>query len=212
VGHFRDPHFAAAVAIIFLMSVTYMAYTVDNPLFLQALRGDSPAVAGVMMLPAAVPPLLLSATAGRLAHKLGPGAVLTFGSLSLACGMLLLAVCGPRTGTWLLLIAYLLAGNGLAFLNAPANNVAVARLGPRNAGLASAILTSVRQIAGALGVAVSAVLLPRGASGGRPLGSSGLHEAYLVLLLATLLAALVSATVFHRAPRRPTRPRPASTP
>ncbi|HEX6521324.1 MAG TPA: MFS transporter [Streptosporangiaceae bacterium] len=211
--HFRDRRFSAAAGVIFLMSVAYMTYSVINPLFLQSLRGESPALAGLTMLPAAVPPLTLSATAGRLAHKLGPTPILTFGSASLTIGMLILAFCTPHTGIWLLVASYLLVGNGLAFLNAPANSVAVARIGPSNAGLSSAILTSARQLAGALGVAVSAVLLPHGASArtGKAVGLVGLHQTYFVLFLVALAATLACATAFRTAGAgRHTRPNPES--
>ena len=69
------------------------------PIDLQQVLGYSPLAAGAALLPSTVMMLLLSASMGRLAQRIGPRVPLTVGPLVAAVGLLLLVRIGAGAAT-----------------------------------------------------------------------------------------------------------------
>ena len=140
--------------------------------------------------------------AGRLASRYGYRVPVTAG-LVLA-GAALLALTGIEAGTpygqlwWKL--AMLGAGLGLSI--SPATAAGVAGMPGTRAGVASAVITTSRQVGGALGVAVlgavAAAHYGRATPGSDPAAFlRGVHAAYLVAAAALAVGA-VAAVLFLR--------------
>lgn len=66
----------------------------------------------------------------------------------------------------MLLTAYLFAGMGVGFANAPITNTAVGGLPPARSGVAGGIASTARQIGTALGVALAGGLVAGSGAGG----------------------------------------------
>jgi hypothetical protein len=66
----------------------------------------------------------------------------------------LLTGIGPNTDAAQLIVAYVVFGIGLGFVNAPVTNAAVSGMPREQAGVAAAIATTSRQVGQTLGVAV----------------------------------------------------------
>jgi MFS family permease len=80
-----------------------------------------------------------------------------------ASGVLFAAFEGETSNTTLI-IGYVLFGLGFGFVNAPITNTAVSGMPRTQAGVASAIASTSRQIGGTLGVAVIGAVLASGVS------------------------------------------------
>jgi hypothetical protein len=162
-------------------------------------------------LPMTAAIIVASTFAGRASLRLGPGRILAAGMTLIAVGMVVFARVSP-TGTFLgdVLLPGLLtaAGIGLAFV--PGTIVAVAGVARADAGLASGLVNTARQVGGSLGLAVLATLATQrtkdvaGAAGiDAHALTTGFHRAFLVGALFALFGALTAALALGRRGREP---------
>lgn len=161
LGFFRNATFSAAVLTGLAINASLYATLFALGLYLQRERGYSPLGVGFAFVPFAVMLGIANVLAGRLVGKLGPRVPL-IGGLSLALGgFALLLVCGAKTPYLALLPGLLVIPSGLG-IAVPAMTSALLGTVPRErSGIASGVLNTVRQAAGALGVATAAALITR---------------------------------------------------
>ena len=110
--------------------------------------------AGLDTLPMAGVTVLASPFSGRLVGRIGARPSLVIGGLGLAAGSLLLADLSATTSFTRLFVAYVVFGVGFGFVNAPITVAAVSGMPASQAGVASAIASTSRQIGQTLGVAI----------------------------------------------------------
>jgi DHA2 family methylenomycin A resistance protein-like MFS transporter len=128
-------------------------------LYLQQARGDSPATAGLSLLPEAAAVPVAAVLSGRVTSRRGPRLTMITGLVIGGAGLAGLAVAGHRTPYWLLVAPMLAAGSGMA-LTMPAATTAVLEAAPQQRrGAAAGLLNSARQVGGALGVALAGSLV-----------------------------------------------------
>jgi EmrB/QacA subfamily drug resistance transporter len=151
---FRSPPFSGASSIATLAFLILSGFLFLNTLYLQQVRGDSALMAGLATLPATVVIAFGSPLVGRVVAARGSRLPLTLSGLLLAAGAGVLAL--QQTGTSYLLLAagYVLLGLGFALVNPPITNTAVSGMPRAQAGVASAVASSSRQIGNVLGVAI----------------------------------------------------------
>jgi EmrB/QacA subfamily drug resistance transporter len=125
-----------------------------NTLYLQGVRHLSPFHAGLYMLPMAGMVLVFAPVSGRLVSHRGARPSLVIAGVALVSASLMLTRLEPRTATWYLLAAYFLFGLGSGLINPPITNTALSGMPPSQAGVASAIASTSRQVGMTLGVAV----------------------------------------------------------
>ena len=171
-GLLRVPAFLGANAIALIMNLVS-----NGMLFVATLRlqqaGHRPALAaGAMLLPMAVPLVLLAPVSGRLTARFGTRVPLGAGTAVAAAGSLSLLAAGPGGGYAALLPALLAIGIGDGLIVTAVVAAAMRAAPPAHAGLAGGVNNTARQAGTALGVAVY------GAVAGpalRPAFTSGLH-------------------------------------
>ncbi len=152
---FRVRQFSAANGVTFAMYAALSAFLFLVPVQLQTVAGYSPLAAGVSLLPVTVCMLLLSASSGALAARIGPRLQMTVGPIVVAGGMLLLTRVGADADyITTVLPAALVVGLGLATTVAPLTSAALSTVTPEHAGIASAVNNDVARTAGLLAVAV----------------------------------------------------------
>jgi EmrB/QacA subfamily drug resistance transporter len=151
---FRSPPFAGAATIATLAFAILAGFLFLNTLYLQEVRGDSALMAGVATLPATVVIAVISPSAGRLVARHGSRFLMIAAGLFLAAGAIVLSQ--DRTDSPYLYLAggYVLLGLGFGLINPPITNTAVSGMPKAQAGVASAVATSSRQLGNVLGVAV----------------------------------------------------------
>src|SRR5262245_43472508 len=119
----RRPVFSATIAIAGLMTFGMYALLFIMPLYFQTMRGASPLIAGLQLLPMPVSFFLVSQVVGYLNNQLGPRIVMTAGMTCMGVGALALAFINGNTSLFFTELALLIVGVGLGFSTAPVNGV-----------------------------------------------------------------------------------------
>lgn len=139
--------FAAMGAFLFLGSI-----------YLQETRGLSAPLAGLCLLPMAVAVIGLSPLSGRMVAVRGARPSLLISGAALVLSTLMLTRLAADTPLPMVLTAFFVFGCGFGMVNAPITYAAVSGLPRAQAGLASAVASTSRQIGVSLGVALAGSL------------------------------------------------------
>jgi EmrB/QacA subfamily drug resistance transporter len=150
---FRVPTFAGAQITAFAISSAMFSQFLYLTLYLQNVLGYSPIGAGLRFLPLSVLSFVTAPLAGRLSVRM-PVRVLLGAGLALN-GVALLLMHGITVGSgWrTLLPGFLVGGVGIGLVNPPLASTAVGVVPPRQAGMASGINNTFRQVGIATGIA-----------------------------------------------------------
>lgn len=194
------PTFSASLAIAGLMTFGMYALLFVMPLYFQTVRGATPFIAGLDLMPMPIAFFAVSQVVGHLNNRLGPRVVMTAGMACMGFGALALAFIGSDTHLTAIEIALLVVGVGLGLNTAPVNGVAVAALPPARSGTASGLLNTTRMVGATLGVAILGALFA--AQAGQAAASNetflaGLRAALTGSAASELLGALVAITLIR---------------
>ncbi|MEV7561268.1 MFS transporter [Streptomyces sp. NPDC089795] len=125
--------------------------------FLQGVAGYSPTEAGLRMLPWTGMPMIVAPLAGILSDRIGGRPVVAAGLAFQALGLgWFAAILSADVSYAAQLPPLILSGIGMALYFAPAANVLMSTVAPADQGRASGANTALREVGGALGVAVLA--------------------------------------------------------
>lgn len=138
------------------------------PQYLQAVRGHDALATGIRLMPLMAGLIVAARAAAPLARRFGARAVVATGLAVLAFAAFLGA--GTRADTGYALTASWLGVAGLAvgLVLVPAMDSALGAIGPERSGTGSGLLMTVRQVGGALGVAVLGSVLAQSYAGALP--------------------------------------------
>jgi EmrB/QacA subfamily drug resistance transporter len=156
---FRSIPFSTATLIAITALAALGGFLFLNTLYLQDVRGLSPLGAGVDTLPMAAMTLLLPPISGRIVGHQGARKPLVISGIGLLVSSLMLVRLSALTPFSWLFCAYVIFGIGFGFVNAPITHAAVSGMPRAQAGVASAIASTSRQIGSTLGVAVVGALV-----------------------------------------------------
>ncbi|HMA45851.1 MAG TPA: DHA2 family efflux MFS transporter permease subunit [Frankiaceae bacterium] len=156
---FRNPAFSAASAAITLVFFALFGATFYLTFYLQFIREYSPLSAGVRLLPVALALAFFAPRSARMVRRFGAKAVCTTGLLLVTAAFLCYQLVGVGGSIWKLEALLFLQGMGMANVMAPATESIMSTLPRERAGAGSAVNNTVRQVGGALGVAVLGSLL-----------------------------------------------------
>jgi len=158
---FRNEIFRIAAALSLITGGVMFGAMIFLPQYLQIVRGISPTMAGLRLLPMLVGVLLLSISSGRVVSSRGRyrGFVIT-GTGVLAVGVGLLSFVRVDTNMWILSLMFFVLGAGLGLFMQTTVLVAQNAVDPRDLGTATSAVTFFRTLGGAIGASVlGAVLL-----------------------------------------------------
>ena len=163
-------------------------------LYLQQTRGDPPLLAGLALLPQMGVVALGSALSGRFTAAAGsPRRTMLVGLLVGGLGLLGLLVAGEHTAYAWLVLPLVAAGFGMSF-TMPAATTAVTDAAPsEQAGLASGVINSSRQLGSVIGVALLGGLAGQGSA-----LVPGMRVALAIAGAAFLVAAALTALAVDR--------------
>jgi predicted MFS family arabinose efflux permease len=152
---FRNGPFFGASAAAFALVGSYWAVMFFQPQYLQDVRGHSPILSGLMILPVTVPMIFVSPFSGRLIKRFGARRLMTTGMACGLVGLLALTRLQGDSSYLLLLVGYLLFGIALGLVYAPMSTAAMAAMPADKAGIASGVLAMDRVLAGAVALAAT---------------------------------------------------------
>ncbi|MEY7978264.1 MFS transporter, partial [Streptomyces pilosus] len=159
---FRSAPFSGATVTAVSAFAALGGFLFLSTLYLQNVRGLSALEAGLWMLPMAVPTFLCAPRSGRRVGSRGPRLPLLVAGGAMTASGLLFALFEAETSDVTLFLGYVLFGVGFGFVNAPITNTAVSGMPTAQAGVASAVASTSRQLGQALGVAVVGAVLAAG--------------------------------------------------
>ncbi|MEW2385292.1 MFS transporter [Micromonospora sp. NPDC047707] len=151
---FRVPRFAAPVAVVGLVFFAAMGVMFFSSFYLQLVRGYSPLETGLLFLPFAAAQLFFAPRSAAMVHRYGGKAVSAVGLALTVLALGAFAFVDETTPIWVVLVFFFLQGTGMANIMPPATESIMSALPREKAGVGSAVSNTVRQVAGALGVAV----------------------------------------------------------
>jgi EmrB/QacA subfamily drug resistance transporter len=160
-----DPRFFASAPFsgAALIAVTAFAgmggFLFLNTIYLQTVRGYSPALAGLLLLPMAATLAASAPLSGRLVAAGLPGRALLIAGAAIALGSGILLTLSATTPVAELAAVYVVFGIGFGFVNPPISNTAVSGMPPAQTGVAASVASTSRQVGSALGVAVTGSLV-----------------------------------------------------
>ncbi|MGC4813468.1 MFS transporter [Micromonospora sp. DT228] len=151
---FRVPRFAAPVAIVGLVFFAAMGSMFFGSFYLQLVRDYSPLQTGLLFLPFAGAQLIFAPRSAAMVRRYGGKAVATVGLALTVVSLGAFVFIGASTPIWIVLLVFLIQGAGMANIMPPATESIMSALPREKAGVGSAVSNTIRQVAGALGVAV----------------------------------------------------------
>lgn len=145
--------------VMFLVAGAIFAMWFFVSLYLQEVRGYSPILTGLAFVPQTVAIIVGTQVASRLVIRLGPRPLLVAGGLVSAVGLWFLSLISIHTSYWsTFFVPSVLVTLGLGIVFTPLAYAATAGVAPQEAGLASGLVNTSRQIGGSLGLAVLATV------------------------------------------------------
>jgi hypothetical protein len=174
---FRNRRFSAASIGVMLGYFAMFGAMFLLTQLLQFVLGYSPLEAGVRILPFALTMAVFATVSAKLVEFVGTKLVVVAG-MSLVAGGLLWAASVGSGGTYRdYLPAMIVMGTGIALTWAPTTESIMGSLPPAKAGIGSAVNDTVREVGGALGVAVLGSVLSSHYSSAVGAATSGLSPA-----------------------------------
>jgi EmrB/QacA subfamily drug resistance transporter len=155
---FRHANFSAANVSQFLAGIVELGSAFLLPYFLLLVIGLSPAAAGLALIPATVPIIVVAPLAGRWFDRVGGRAPLTVGFLLLAVSSFALAL-GFSAETLIALVPGLvLQGIALGIVLTVNDPTGINAVPEKDRGQASGVVDTSEQLGGAMGIAFLAML------------------------------------------------------
>jgi MFS family permease len=151
---YRVQNFGADSAILAGVQFALVGASVFGAVWSQQVLGFSAIQAGTAMLPLTVPLLVVAPLAGRIYDRFGPRPLLVAGSLLIGAGLAWLAWHLPQREYALLIPGYIAMGAGIGMTISPGTTDALGAAAASERSQASGIVQTVRQVGGAVGIAV----------------------------------------------------------
>jgi len=152
---FTHRAFTAGTMSIALQFFAFFGFVFLVLQYLQLVRGDSPLVAAVSLIPMALAMMPAARLiAPRMSARTGPRRVCVLGLMLIIAGLLALSRLNITSGYWLLLTGLLPLGVGMGLAMTPATTAITDALPVAQQGVGSAMNDLARELGGALGIAV----------------------------------------------------------
>jgi MFS family permease len=186
--------FRSSNGVMVLGSIAFLGTLYAISLYYQDGRGLSALQSGLSTFPEALGVMAGAQLASRFLYpRLGPRRHVTIGLLGTAASIGFLAVLGPETSLWWARLLMFTLGLSMGQVFVPLQAAAFATITPASTGRASTMFNTVRQLGGAVGVAVltTAIVLvgPVHVVAGHPVANlTAYRVAFLVAAAFCLLA------------------------
>ena len=207
---FKNVGFAGANSVMLLVGLAMFGVFFYVSLYVQQIPGYSPTQAGAAFLPWTILIMLIAPWAGRLSDRIGPRPLVTTGMVILAGSLFVFSRLGTNESFWSLLPGMLLGGVGMSIAMAPTTAAAMSSVRPDKAGVGSAVLNSMRQVGGSLGIAVMGAIVASGVSSALAAGEprpdafvNGFHHALEISTVIALVGAAIAFATLRHARHRP---------
>ena len=159
LGLFRSRAFSGGAILATVASFAMLGLMFALPQFFSAVGGQDAFGSGLRLLPVIGGLLIGARLADRIAARAGNRAVIGGGLLLMTAAMLLGATTGTGSAYGFVALWTTMAGIGLGCTLPPSMDAALGALTPETGGVGNGLLQAVRQVGGAIGVAVLGTVL-----------------------------------------------------
>jgi EmrB/QacA subfamily drug resistance transporter len=156
---FRNSTFAGANTVMLLVALAMFGMFFFNSLYLQRVLHFSAIETGASFLPMTVLIVLIAPVAGRFSDRIGSRWLMGVGLVSLSASLLSFSRLGVDSSFWDVLPGLLLGGVGMSLAMTPTTAAAMGSVPVDKAGVGSAVLNSMRQVGGSLGIALMGAIV-----------------------------------------------------
>jgi EmrB/QacA subfamily drug resistance transporter len=199
---FKNPTFAGANAVMLLVALAMFGVFFFISLYMQQILGYSAIQAGAAFLPMTIMVTLLAPIAGKLSDRIGSRWLMGGGMTLVAIQLLLFSRLDVHSSYWSIFPGLVIGGIGMSSAMTPTTAAAMSSVPVDKAGVGSAVLNSMRQVGGSLGIAVMGAILAHQAASSLEAGNprpvafvDGLHVGLEVAAAIAIGAAVVAVTV-----------------
>jgi EmrB/QacA subfamily drug resistance transporter len=192
---FKNGTFAGANTVMLLVGLAMFGVFFYNSLFIQNVMGYSAVQTGATFLPMTMLIILVAPAAGKYSDRVGSRWLMAVGMILLAVSLFTFSRLDASADFWSLLPGLLVGGFGMAFVMTPTTAAAMGSVPIDQAGVGSAVLNSMRQVGGSLGIAVMGAIVASEVHGlpGTPEAAAGFVTGYQHALVVASLIALAGA-------------------
>jgi EmrB/QacA subfamily drug resistance transporter len=156
---FRNATFSGANVAMLLVALAMFGVFFYVSLYVQQILGYSPVKAGASFLPATILIAVLAPFVGRVVDRVGSRWLTSSGMVLLALSLVLFARLGTGSSYWEILPGLVVMGVGMALTMTPTTAAAMGSVPRDQAGVGSAVLNSMRQVGGSLGIAITGAIV-----------------------------------------------------
>jgi EmrB/QacA subfamily drug resistance transporter len=192
---FGNRLFRSCNGVMVLASIAFLGTLYAISLYYQDGRGLSALGSGLSTFPEALGVMGGAQLASRVLYpRLGPRRHVSIGLTGTTVSIGLLAVLGPQTSLWWARLLMLTLGLSMAQVFVPTQAAAFATITPAATGRASTMFNAVRQLGGAIGVAVLTTVIvlvgPVHRVAGHPVANLTAYRAAFLVAAAICLCAV----------------------
>ncbi|MBB4916086.1 MFS transporter [Streptosporangium saharense] len=159
VRYFSNARFSTAVGMIGIVFFAMMGAMFFLIFYLQIVLGFTPMESGALMIPFAAAQIIFAPLSQQMVRRFGSKVSATVSMVVVAAALGSYALMDQHTPILVIEIVFFVQGAAMANIMPPATTTIMESLPREKAGVGSAMSNTVRQVAGALGVALLGSLL-----------------------------------------------------
>jgi EmrB/QacA subfamily drug resistance transporter len=194
---FKNGTFAGANSVMLLVGLAMFGVFFYNSLFIQNILGYSAVQTGATFLPMTILIILVAPLAGKYSDRVGSRWLMGGGMVLLAGSLFIFSRLDASSDFWDILPGLIVGGFGMGLVMTPTTSAAMGSVPVDKAGVGSAVLNSMRQVGGALGIAVIGAIIAESvnAAPGTPESAAQFVTGYQHALTVAALIALAGAVL-----------------
>ena len=196
----RERAYLGAATVVLCGRFVAVGALVLSAIYLQDELGFGPLHAGLAMLPATIPPVLIAPVAGIATDRFGARLCATAGAVLLAASLVVLGLLAPGDSyaeLWPGLVGF---GVGIGLVTVATTTAGMGVAAPLERGEAAGLLATARHVGGTLGLAVMSAAFSAAAGTDRsaqPAIGDGLEAALLVAAAVCAVASVAAVLLMH---------------
>lgn len=170
-----------------VINLTFYGVVFILSIYFQTILHYDAVRTGLAFIPLTAVMTVSSLASARVARHVSALKIMTSGLALQVVGFLLLSQVGPDSSAWLLNGALVIVGIGSASTVPSMNNSMLAAVSQSDAGMASGLMSSARQLGGVIGVAVFGILISQDEPSAFASGMSVSMQVCVGVLLACII-------------------------
>ncbi|WP_439592263.1 MDR family MFS transporter [Microbacterium sp.] len=189
---FRSVNFSLSIGQMTILSLAFFGAITVLPLYMQQVLQVSALETGLVVLPGSLAMGLAGPFIGRIYDRYGtrvlliPGSIITVGMLWFYTSL------NQFTPVWVIAIAQTVLSIGLALSFTPLFTASLGSLAPKFYSYGSAVLGTIQQVAGAVGIALLVTVMSSVAASAEASGTEAIAAGAQGAQTAFLIAAIIS--------------------